>query len=77
MTRTLLGMAVCAADIPASGAYVTFEPGEKRWYGASPDCAMTHIAIREMKDGKAAEWMEQVSNVDIKMPPRQLKKAMP
>ena len=45
--------------------------------GGEPVCVSRDIAIREMKDGKAAEWMEQVSNVDIKMPPRQLKKAMP
>lgn len=27
------------------GDSVWIEPGEKRWHGASPDCAMTHIAI--------------------------------
>jgi quercetin dioxygenase-like cupin family protein len=44
------------------GDIVWFEPGEKHWHGASPDCAMTHIAIAEMKDGKAVDWMEKVSD---------------
>jgi hypothetical protein len=39
-----------------------FEPGEKHWHGASPTTAMTHIAIAEMLDGKAVEWMEHVSD---------------
>lgn len=46
------------------GDTVWIEPGEKHWHGASPDCAMTHIAIAEMKDGKAVDWMEHVSYED-------------
>jgi hypothetical protein len=30
--------------------------------GASPTTAMTHIAIQEMLDGKAVDWMEKVSD---------------
>ena len=45
-----------------SGATVTFEPGEKHWHGASRDCAMTHIAIAEMKDGSAVAWLEKVTD---------------
>lgn len=44
------------------GDTVWIEPGEKHWHGASPDCAMTHIAIAEMKDGKAVDWMEHVTD---------------
>jgi quercetin dioxygenase-like cupin family protein len=44
------------------GDIVWFEPGEKHWHGASPDCAMTHIAIAEMKDGSAVAWMEKVTD---------------
>jgi quercetin dioxygenase-like cupin family protein len=44
------------------GDVVWFEPGEKHWHGASPTAAMTHIAIQEALDGKAVEWMEQVSD---------------
>lgn len=43
------------------GDVVRFEPGEKHWHGASPSTAMTHIAIQESLDGKAVDWMEQVS----------------
>ncbi|MBS0456038.1 MAG: cupin domain-containing protein [Proteobacteria bacterium] len=44
------------------GDIVWIEPGEKHWHGASRDCAMSHIAICEMKDGKAVDWMEHVSD---------------
>jgi hypothetical protein len=37
-------------------------PGERHWHGASPTTAMTHIAIAEMLDGKAVEWMEHVTD---------------
>ena len=43
------------------GDVVSFAPGEKHWHGAAPAAAMTHIAIQEKLDGKAVEWMEQVS----------------
>ena len=48
------------------GDVVWIPPDEKHWHGASPDCAMTHIAICEMKDGKAVEWMEHVSDEDYR-----------
>src|SRR5215212_4581840 len=44
------------------GDVVRFAPGEKHWHGASPENAMQHIAIQEALDGKAVEWMEQVSD---------------
>ena len=37
-------------------------PGEKHWHGATATTAMTHISIVEQLDGKAAEWMEKVSD---------------
>ena len=43
------------------GDVVWFAPGEKHWHGASPSTAMTHIALQETVDGKAVEWMEQVT----------------
>ena len=45
-----------------AGDVVWFEPGERHWHGASPTSAMTHIAIAEMLDGKAVEWMEHVTD---------------
>ncbi len=44
------------------GDVVWFPPGEKHWHGASPTTAMTHIAIQERLDGKAVEWLEQVTD---------------
>jgi quercetin dioxygenase-like cupin family protein len=44
------------------GDVVWFEPGEKHWHGASPTTAMTHIAIQEVLDGKAVDWMEKVTD---------------
>lgn len=43
------------------GDVVWFAPGEKHWHGASPTTAMSHLAIQEALDGKAVDWMEQVS----------------
>ena len=44
------------------GDVVWFPPGEKHWHGAAPTTAMTHIAVQEALDGKAVEWLEQVSD---------------
>lgn len=44
------------------GDVVRFAPNEKHWHGASPETAMSHIAIQEELDGKVVEWMEQVSD---------------
>ena len=44
------------------GNVVWCPPGEKHWHGATPNTAMTHIALVEMLDGKAVDWMEKVSD---------------
>ena len=44
------------------GDVVWFPPGEKHWHGATPTTAMTHIAVQEKVNGKAVDWMEQVSD---------------
>lgn len=44
------------------GDVVWFAAGEKHWHGATPTTAMTHIAIQEKLDGKAVDWLEQVSD---------------
>lgn len=44
------------------GDVVSILPGEKHWHGASLTTGMTHIAIQEYLDGKAADWMEHVSD---------------
>ena len=44
------------------GDVVWFAPGEKHWHGAAPGSAMTHTAIQEVENGKAVDWLEQVSD---------------
>jgi quercetin dioxygenase-like cupin family protein len=46
------------------GDVVWFAPDEKHWHGASPQTAMTHIALQEVKDGKVVNWLEHVSDAD-------------
>jgi quercetin dioxygenase-like cupin family protein len=36
--------------------------GVKHWHGATPNTAMTHIAIQEELNGIAVEWMEKVTD---------------
>ncbi len=44
------------------GDVVWFPAGLKHWHGASPDNAMTHIAVQEELNGSAVQWMEHVSD---------------
>ncbi len=44
------------------GDVVWIPSGEKHWHGAGPTTAMTHIAIQEQVEGKAADWLEHVSD---------------
>jgi quercetin dioxygenase-like cupin family protein len=44
------------------GDVVRIPPGQKHWHGATPNTAMTHIAIQEQLDGKVVDWMEKVSD---------------
>ena len=44
------------------GDVVWIPPGEKHWHGAAPTTAITHSAIQEQLNGKAVDWMEQVSD---------------
>lgn len=51
------------------GDIVWFAPGEKHWHGASPRCAMSHIAIAEVQSGSAVTWMEKVTDGQYAMEP--------
>ena len=51
-------------EILRPGDTVWFEPGEKHWHGAAPECGMTHIALQEAQDGNAVTWMEHVTDAD-------------
>jgi quercetin dioxygenase-like cupin family protein len=44
------------------GDVVWFPPSEKHWHGATATTAMMHFAIQEKLNGKAVDWMEQVSD---------------
>lgn len=44
------------------GDVVWIAPDEKHWHGATATTAMTHIAVQEQLNGKAADWMEKVSD---------------
>jgi len=44
-----------------AGDVVSCPPGEKHWHGATPDSALSHLAIQEELDGKVVSWMEKVS----------------
>ena len=45
-----------------AGDVVRIPAGQKHWHGASPQSAMTHLAVSEHRDGAAVEWMEKVSD---------------
>src|SRR5271170_5840832 len=48
------------------GDIVWIPEGVKHWHGATPDNAMTHIAIAESLNGSPVEWMEYVSDDQYK-----------
>jgi quercetin dioxygenase-like cupin family protein len=43
------------------GDVVWIPAGVKHWHGAAPSTGMTHIAVTEMLNGKAVDWLEPVS----------------
>jgi len=43
------------------GDVIWIPAGVKHWHGATPNTAMTHIAIQEQLNGIAVEWMEKVT----------------
>lgn len=44
------------------GDIVWIPAGVKHWHGASPENAMTHIAIAESLNGSPVEWLEKVTD---------------
>jgi quercetin dioxygenase-like cupin family protein len=44
------------------GDVVRIPPGVKHWHGATATTAVTHIALQEARNGKAVDWLEQVSD---------------
>ncbi|MFJ4144114.1 cupin domain-containing protein [Pseudomonas sp. NPDC089734] len=50
------------------GDVIWCPPGVKHWHGATPETAMTHMAITGMLDGKNVSWMEKVSDEQYRDP---------
>lgn len=48
--------------IEHAGDYVWCPPEIEHWHGATPDTAMSHIAMTNNKDGKTAVWGKAVSD---------------
>jgi quercetin dioxygenase-like cupin family protein len=46
------------------GDVIWCPPNTRHWHGASPNTAMSHIAIQEALDGRVVTWMEKVSDED-------------
>jgi quercetin dioxygenase-like cupin family protein len=45
-----------------AGDVVWCPAGNKHWHGATATTAMSHIAVTEMLNGKAVEWLEKVND---------------
>jgi 4-carboxymuconolactone decarboxylase len=48
-------------QVMRAGDVVRIPAGVKHWHGASPDQAMSHMAVQEHLDGTTVHWAEQVS----------------
>jgi len=44
------------------GDVVWIPPGERHWHGATPQTAMSHIAVQEKLNGVAVVWLEHVTD---------------
>lgn len=58
-----------AIQIIRPGDIVWIPPGVKHWHGATRNNGMSHIAIAELLDGSAVQWLEQVSEEDYAKAP--------
>jgi len=45
-----------------AGDIVWCPPAHRHWHGATPDSAMSHIAVQEALDGQVVNWMEKVTD---------------
>jgi quercetin dioxygenase-like cupin family protein len=59
------GLTQCEGEAPVrirAGDVIWCPPGHKHWHGATPETAMTHIAIQEALDGTFVNWLEKVTD---------------
>ncbi|MGD9807206.1 MAG: cupin domain-containing protein [Deferribacterales bacterium] len=50
----------------SAGDVVFFPKGVKHWHGASESTPLVHVAIQEVVEGSAVEWMEHVTDKQYK-----------
>ena len=50
------------------GDVVWIPPHEKHWHGASQTTSLTHIAIQELHEGSAVQWLEHVTDEQFGIP---------
>jgi len=68
--QTLIVTAGCGWTQCEGGPIVEIHPGDviwcaprhKHWHGATATTAMTHLAVTEVLDGQAVEWLERVTD---------------
>jgi quercetin dioxygenase-like cupin family protein len=44
-----------------AGDTLWFAPGERHWHGATARTGMTHIAMAPVQNGRAVDWLDQVT----------------
>ncbi|HEX8426446.1 (R)-mandelonitrile lyase [Hymenobacter sp.] len=52
-----------------AGDIVWCPPGQRHWDGATPEHALTYIAVQEAQDGRAVEFREQVTDEEYRQGP--------
>jgi len=60
-----VGWTQCDGEAPVeirAGDVIWCPPGHKHWHGATRSNAMTHIAIQEVLNGTAVDWLERVTD---------------
>lgn len=60
-----------------AGDVVRIPAGMKHWHGASPDQAMSHIAVQEHSNGRVVQWAEQVSAAQYAAQPAAIADSQP
>ena len=51
------------------GDVIWCPPGQRHWEGATPDQAMTYVAIQEEENGRAVEFIEKVTDGEYRKGP--------
>ena len=64
----LVGLRGESPKVINAGDTVWIPPNEEHWHGATSTNSMCHIAMQESHEGSVANWLEQVSEEDYKLP---------